>query len=101
VRLVLEAESWPTLDGALEVARAGEKTGGDGRNRDFAAEHVAVGEAVPDALVTVGWDPQTAGGLLISLPAEKGPALQAELEGRSLFVRRIGRVEAGAGVTVV
>ena len=29
VRLVLESESWPALDGALEVAQAGEKTGGD------------------------------------------------------------------------
>ena len=101
VRLVLEAESWPALEGALEVARAGEKTGGDWRNRDFAAEYVTVGDAVPDELVTLGWDPQTAGGLLVSLPAEKGPALQAELEGRSLFVCRIGRVEAGGGVELV
>jgi len=85
----------------VEVARAGEKTGGDRRNRDFAAEHVTVGDAVPDELVTLGWDPQTAGGLLVSLPAEKGPALQAELEGRGLFVRRIGRVEAGGGVELV
>jgi selenide,water dikinase len=101
VRLVLEAGDWPALDGALEVARAGEKTGGDRRNRDFAAEHVSVGDAVPDERVTLGWDPQTAGGLLISVPAERGPALQAELEGRGLFVRRIGRVEDGVGVAVV
>ena len=101
VGVVLEADSWPALDGALEVARAGEKTGGDRRNRDFAAEHLTVADGVPDELVTLGWDPQTAGGLLISLPAEKGPALQAELEGRGLFVRRIGRVEDGAGVAVV
>ena len=38
--------------------------------------------------------------LLISLPAEKGPALVAELTARGLFVRSIGRVEDGAGVTV-
>jgi selenide,water dikinase len=101
VRLVLEAGDWPALDGALEVARAGEKTGGDRRNRDFAAEHVSVGDAVPDERVTLGWDPQTAGGLLISVPAERGPALQAELAGRGLFVRRIGRVEDGVGVAVV
>src|SRR5581483_5786630 len=34
VRLALEAAEWPTLDGALDVARAGERTGGDRRNRD-------------------------------------------------------------------
>src|SRR5439155_1166291 len=65
VRLVLDAAAWPVLDGALEVVRAGEKTGGDRRNRDFAAAHVAV-DGVSDDLLTLGWDPQTAGGLLIS-----------------------------------
>jgi len=100
VRLVLEAEGWPVLDGALEVAAAGEKTGGDRRNRDFAAAHVSV-DGIPEGLLTVGWDPQTAGGLLVSLPAEKGTALVAELDARGLFVRRIGQVEAGAGVAIV
>lgn len=100
VRLVLESAEWPVLAGALEAARRGEKTGGDRRNREFAEAFVEA-EGVAEELVTLGWDPQTAGGLLIALPAEKGAALQAELGGRGLFVRRIGRVEAGAGVVVV
>jgi selenide, water dikinase len=100
VRLMLEAAEWPALAGALDVARAGEKTGGDRRNRDFAAEHVSVAAGVPDELVTLGWDPQTAGGLLVSLPADRGPALQAEWEAKGLFARRIGRVEPGAGIDV-
>ena len=99
VQLVLDSAAWPALDGALEVARAGEKTGGDRRNRDFADAHVTA-EGVSDELLALGWDPQTAGGLLISLPVDKGPALQAELDARGLFVRRIGQVEAGAGVVV-
>jgi selenide,water dikinase len=99
VRLVLESTSWPALNGALEVARAGEKTGGDRRNRDFAAAHVDC-DGVPDELLTLGWDPQTAGGLLIALPADKGAALVAELAARDLFVVHVGRVESGAGVTV-
>jgi selenide, water dikinase len=100
VRLVLEASSWPVLDGALDVARAGEKTGGDRRNRAFAEAHVTA-DGVAEELLTLGWDPQTAGGLLVSLPAEKGLTLVAELEARDLFVRRVGRVEGGAGVHVV
>jgi selenide,water dikinase len=100
VKLVLESASWPVLDGALEVARASEKTGGDARNRDFAAAHLSV-DRVPDELLVVGYDPQTAGGLLISLPEDKSAALEAELGARALFVRRIGRVEAGSGVNVV
>jgi selenide,water dikinase len=100
VRLVLESESWPALDGALEVAQAGEKTGGDPRNREFAAAHIDA-DGVAEERLVLGFDPQTAGGLLVSLPAQKGPALVAELDSRGLFVQRIGRVEDGAGVVVV
>jgi selenide, water dikinase len=100
VRLVLESDSWPALAGAFEVAGAGEKTGGDRRNRDFAAAHV-LADGVAEERLVLGYDPQTAGGLLVSLAADKGPALVAELEARDLFVRRIGRVQEGADVAVV
>jgi len=52
-------------------------------------------------LTALAYDPQTAGGLLISLPAEKGRALEAEFEAKKLFIRRIGTVTDGAGVVVV
>jgi selenide,water dikinase len=52
-------------------------------------------------VATLGYDPQTAGGLLISLPAERAAELEAAFGQRELFFRRIGRVEAGAGVRVV
>jgi selenide,water dikinase len=100
VRIVLDASSFPALDGALEVARAGERTGGDRRNRDFAAAHLELAPSLPDELVALGYDPQTAGGLLISLPHDRAVTFEAELRSRDLFVARIGRVEAGAGVTV-
>jgi selenide,water dikinase len=99
VRLVLESERFPAIDGALDLARNGVRTSGDPRNRDFAAAHVLL-DGLPDTLVALGYDPQTAGGLLISLPAEKGPALEAEFEGRRLFLRRVGRVDEGSGVVV-
>ena len=53
-----------------------------------------------DTLVALGYDPQTAGGLLVSLPADRGATLEAEFAARKLFVRRIGRVEEGSGVVV-
>jgi hypothetical protein len=56
--------------------------------------------ALPEALDALGYDPQTAGGLLVSVPSDRGPALEAEFGVRRLFVRRIGRVEEGAGVVV-
>jgi selenide,water dikinase len=99
VRIVLEAQRLPAMDGALDVARAGVRTGGDPRNRDFAAASVSF-DGIPDETASLGYDPQTAGGLLVSLPAERGAVLEAEFAAGGLFLRRIGRVEPGAGVAV-
>ena len=99
VRVLLESARFPAIDGALDVARNGVRTSGDPRNRDFAAAHVS-SNGLPETLDALGFDPQTAGGLLVSIPAERGPALEAEFEARKLFIRRIGRVEEGTGVVV-
>jgi selenide, water dikinase len=98
VRVVIDAESLPVLPGALELARAGVKTGGDGRNREFAGPHVeSRADAALDALA---YDPQTAGGLLVTMPGERAPVLEATFAAAGLPIARIGRVEAGAGVVL-
>jgi selenide, water dikinase len=97
VRLTLEADRLPALEGALGVAEQGERTGGHYRNLEFAGEQIRF-DAVPDALVALAFDPQTAGGLLASLPPERAQLLDAAFSAAGLFLRRIGSVEAGAGV---
>ncbi len=95
VRVTLEASRLPAMQGALESARAGISTAGTRANRDYGAAEV--GEVAPE-LVELAFDPQTAGGLLVSLPRDKGPALEAEFARAELFLARVGSVEAGAGV---
>jgi selenide,water dikinase len=99
VRIILESERFPAIDGALDAARSGVRTSGDPRNRDFAGRHLTL-KGVPETFVVLGYDPQTAGGLLVTLPAAQGAALEAEFAARKLFIRRVGLVEEGAGVVV-
>ena len=98
MRVRIDAEAMPALEGALDLARAGVRTGGDPRNREFAPVEA---DGVAEEMLALGYDAQTAGGLLISLPAEKALSLEAEFRARDLFIRRIGEVEEGAGVAVV
>ncbi len=99
VRLRIDAAALPAFEDALAVAAAGERTGGDLRNREFAASHVDAA-GVPDDVVTLGFDPQTSGGLLAAVAADRALALEAAFAARSLFIRRIGTVERGEGVGV-
>jgi len=99
VRIRLGAAALPALPGAVDVALAGVRTGGDPRNRDFAGPHVSA-EGVPDELLALAYDAQTAGGLLVSLPADKALSLEAEFRARDLFLARVGSVEEGDGVVL-
>jgi selenide, water dikinase len=98
VRIELDADVLPALPGALEVAEAGIRTGGDRRNREFAGPHVESNAAV--ALEALAYDPQTAGGLLFTLPAERGVVLEAAFAAAGVGVCAIGRVTAGGGVSL-
>jgi selenide,water dikinase len=98
--LRIDAAALPLLAGALDVARAGERTGGDRRNRAYAGAAVSV-DGVPDELETLGYDPQTAGGLLVAVAGDRAVTLEAELRARDVFVRRIGRVEDGPSLVAV
>ena len=98
VRAVLDAAALPSLPGARELAEAGVRTGGDRRNREFAAAHVD--SSASDAVEALAYDPQTAGGLLVALPSDKGAVLEASFAGEGLFLRRVGRIEQGSGVVL-
>jgi len=58
----------PALEGALECVRAGYIPGGLKNNRDFAECLVEYDDGVPEDVRALLFDPQTAGGLLISTP---------------------------------
>ena len=67
VTLRIDAAAVPRLPGALDYARAGAIPGGLKNNREFASPAVSVlGNIEPD-IETLLYDPQTSGGLLVSV----------------------------------
>ena len=80
----------PLLDGALECVRAGYVPGGLKNNRDFAECLVEYDDAVPEDVRALLFDPQTAGGLLISTP-DPGPLARA-LNDAGVAAVQIGEV---------
>jgi selenide, water dikinase len=89
-RLVVESGAVPWYPGAWAAAEGGTRTGGDARNRDYLAGHLAVGEAVPEAAEALLYDPQTSGGLLAAV----APEVVDDLAGAGFVA--IGEVGRGA-----
>jgi selenide, water dikinase len=85
----------PLLPGALECVRAGHVPGGLKNNRDFAECLVEYGGGVEADVRSLLYDPQTAGGLLISLPDPDRQAV-SHFQAAGVAAVRIGEVLAEA-----
>lgn len=92
VTLAIELGRVPLLDRALELARAGVVSGGSKKNRAALEDAVAVRAGLDPALVTLGFEAETSGGLLICVPSARARALETELAARDVLVARIGEV---------
>lgn len=88
VTIEIAARSLRFLPGALDYARAGAIPGGLNNNRDFASCAVEFDSEIPAEVEALLYDPQTSGGLLISLPEADAAALEAALPG----AYRMGRI---------
>jgi selenide,water dikinase len=92
VSLRLFASQVPLLEGALECVREGFIPGGLTANREFAECLVSYEDSVPQDVRTILYDPQTAGGLLISVAAEDADELLRELNEAAVGAALIGEV---------
>lgn len=92
VTLRIDADAVPMLDGAREMARMGMLPAGAYRNRDFFGPRVQMGSDVPLDLADVLFDPQTSGGLLVSVDASQADALVSRLCDEGLPAAVIGQV---------
>lgn len=84
----LEAAAVPLLPDVLELIGQGMLTRGDKNNREYVSDAVRLANSISGEMQSALFDPQTAGGLLISLPPGK---IDEYLE-RVPEARLIGRV---------
>jgi selenide,water dikinase len=92
VSLRLHASRIPLLEGALECVRAGHIPGGLKANREFAECVVGYENGISEEMKTILFDPQTAGGLLISVASEDATELTRALTAAGVPAVEIGEV---------
>lgn len=94
------ADKLPVLWEAVDLAGQGMNPGGASDNRDFLEGRVKIDPGLDKNLEQVLFDPQTSGGLFISLAPEIAEAFSTALQEAGLPSKVIGRVVEAGGVTL-
>jgi selenide,water dikinase len=89
VCLVIEARSVPLLPDVLDLIAQGMLTRGDKNNKLYVGDTVDIKEHISTEMKSALFDPQTAGGLLISIERSKAKDLVNRIDGAVI----IGEVE--------
>jgi selenide,water dikinase len=98
----IAADALPAFEGALEAFREGIIPGAVERNREFLGAGLQVGPGVDEALVHLGCDAQTSGGLLIAIAPDRLEDLKQALAQRGVDAFIIGKfVSPSAGLIQV
>jgi len=92
VSVSIAASKLPILPGALDCVRAGHIPGGLKANREFAECMVGYESGIGEETKTILYDPQTAGGLLISVASQDASRMMEAFESAQVPAVRIGAV---------
>jgi len=95
VTLEIDLSSIPVMREAIEMYRKGVKTGVNQYNRELVKDNISFEKELPAEQQEIIYDPQTSGGLLVSLPESQGEALQKALqEGGVKWASLVGKVRS-------
>ena len=98
----LDATAVPTLPGAAQLAQAGYATGAAARNWASYGDHVHLPDGLPDWARGLLCDPQTSGGLLVAVRADRADDIVARCHAAGFnLATAIGTMEAGAPAVTV
>ena len=88
----IDHSAFAYLPGAIESAKGGHIPGGSKNNRDFIGDCAEFSPSVAQEYRDLLFDPQTAGGLLISVAAQAASDALAALQRHGVAASRIGAV---------
>ncbi|MBF0463510.1 MAG: selenide, water dikinase SelD [Nitrospirae bacterium] len=94
VNFVIDSGCVPVMDTAVELAKEGIFPGGAKKNLNFFSNRVQFSESIPEHLKYIFSDPQTSGGLLITI----GKHNMNAFENSGVFYKTIGYVTKGTGI---
>ena len=102
-RVIIEYGALPFYPAALEMYEKGEKTGSNKGNRAMVAKHhLQMSARLTPAQEELLYDPQTSGGLLLSVPQAQADELMRQLRNDNVQAYRIGEITGDpVGITVV
>jgi selenide,water dikinase len=101
VDLHIEFGSLEWLPGARDYGEQGIFPGGTGRNRAYFNEWIYFDEGVTEVEQQLLFDPQTSGGLLMAVSADKAQDLHDNLNQLGDLARLIGDVSHGTGCVYI
>jgi selenide,water dikinase len=101
--VLLNYASLPFYPGAFDMYKKGENTGSNKANRQMTLEQMDIRVTLSSAEEELLFDPQTSGGLLLSVPGAQSAALLDALSAAGVqSAVRVGEiVEGPAGISVV
>jgi selenide, water dikinase len=103
VHAVLNYNALPFYSGAYDMYKTGETTGSNKANKALVARYsLLIEQSLSQSQEELLYDPQTSGGLLLSLPRDQAEKLLADLHSAGIDVAKIiGEiVEGTVGVTI-
>lgn len=92
ITVEIDSARVPLIEGAVELARQGLLTSGDKTNREYVGEDISISAKISQELGSLLFDPQTAGGMLISIAADRADSLLAMLRTTYAEAAAIGRI---------
>ena len=89
VTIKLDSKKIPMLKGVVEFAKMGIIPEGAYKNMGYAQDDSYIDPSVPEAISDVLHDPQTSGGLLVSVPADIAEEVAADMLANGSFTAEI------------